>query len=342
MARPRIARSQEEAEAIPIDQTIQVALSDEVHIPAEEEAQDTQPQQVEAAPEVIEDEPAGPDISALQKQIEALQKAEKAATDLADFERRRAEEAIKRSGEFEVQSSKHQEEAIQAQYDTIVNALEASKAEARAAKMAMKQAKVDGDLDAEIEANDRLSVANSNLTRLEDGKAAFESRQEALKNQPKPQPSQSNQFEAAIAVLPGPAQIWMRQHPEYITDRAKNEDIQFFHNMVLRVDKKAAFTPEYFETLETHLGLRQKPHPIVEEEEEEAPPLRQRNNVVTQAPPTREVPSAATGKPVSSKVTLSPDERAMAKSLNLSDLEYAKQKLKMAELKRNGHYNEGR
>lgn len=335
MAKYKQARTQEEAEAIPLDQSVQIVLEEAV-----DAAANTEVEVPDVKPKVKEPEAADtPDIGALRQQIEALTKAEKAAKEIADSERRRADEAVKRRAEVEAQSVKHQEDTVQAQYDAIVNAIEASKADAASAERDLEKAELDMDAKAKAEAYRRLARAEANMTRLEDGKSAFEARQEAAKSAPKPQQAPQDLFEAAIAPMPDNIKTWLRSHPEYMTDQRKNTKMQAVHYDVL--DEGHVFgTPAYVEAVEVHLGLKTKA--VIDTETEEVAPQKQRTQVVTQAPPTREVPSAATGKPQSTRVVLSPEQREIARLNGLTDAEYAKQVQKLEQLKKSGHYQEGR
>lgn len=341
MARPRIVRTKEEAEAIPLDQPIQIALTDESEIETNQESEDRDEkarQEVEQRQAIVadkdDDEPK-PDISALQKQIADLQKAEKIAKDLYEAERKRAEEAERRRHETQTENTRYQEETSQAQYDAIVNALEASKAEAETAERLLERAEFDADAKAKSDAYRRLARAEANITRLEDGKAAYEARLAEAKARPKPEVPRQDAFEQAISTMPPLVKDWMRQHPDYMIDQRKNAKIQALHWDVL--DEGHAFgTQPYIESMEIKLGMREAPKKA-EEHEDEQP---QRTTVVTQAPPTRDIPSAGTGKPSSTKVTLTAEEREIARLNKITEIEYAKQKLKLQEFKKNGHYNE--
>jgi len=346
MARPRIVRTKEEAEAVPLDQPIQIALTDESEIETKQEPEDRDAQarqEAEKKPVVAavdrDDDEQKPDISALQKQIADLQKAEKLAQDRYEAERKRAEEAERRRNEVQTENTRFQEETSQAQYDAIVNALEASKAEAEAAERALERAEFDADAKAKSDAYRRLARAEANITRLEDGKAAYEARIAEAKARPKQEPDgpKLDAFEQAISNMPPLVKDWMRQHPDYMTDRRKNAKIQALHYDV-EEEGHAFGTQPYVEAMEVKLGMREAPKKAEEQEEEQ----QQRITVVTQAPPTRDIPSSSTGKPASStKVTLTAEEREIARLNGITEIEYAKQKLKLQELKRNGHYIEG-
>ena len=344
MARPRIVRTKEEAEAIPLDQPIQIALTNESEVDLnkqEPENQDEKSQQeVEKKPIVVadkDDDESKPNISALQKQIADLQKAEQLIQERYEAERKRAEEAERRRNEIQTENTRYQEETSQAQYDAIVNALEASKSDAEAAERALERAEFDADAKAKSDAYRRLARAEANITRLEDGKAAYEARIAEAKARPKPEVPKTDQFEAVISNMPPLVKDWMRSHPDYMTDNRKNAKIQALHWDV--IDEGHAYgTKPYIEAMETKLGMREAPKKV-EDNEEEQP---QRNAVVTQAPPTRDIPSSTTGKPSSTRVTLTAEQRQLAASMKLTDVEYARELLKLQEFKKSGHYTDNR
>jgi len=347
MARPRIVRTKEEADAIPIDQPVQIALTDDSDVETrqqqESENRDEKARQPEAKDQQVvdsvdKDDESRPDVSALQKRIEELERAEKLAKERFEAEQKRADEAERKRSEIQTESGRFQEEALQAQYDAIVNALEASRAEAEAAERLLERAEFDADPKAKSDAYRKLARAEANITRLEDGKAAYEARLQAERAKQKADVPRVDTFEQAIANMPPLVKDWMRAHPDYMTDPRKNAKIQALHWDVL--DEGHSFgTQSYVESMEQKLGMREPPKKVEQREEDDE--SRQRNTVVTQAPPTRDVPSAGTGKPVSTKVTLTAEEREIARMSGISEIEYAKQKLKLQELKRNGHYVEG-
>jgi hypothetical protein len=78
-----------------------------------------------------------------------------------------------------------------------------------------------------------------------------------------------------------------------------------------------------------------QPAPINEPE-----PEPERRTPVS-APVSREIPSSTTGRPPSeTRVTLSAAEREHAKLAGISEVEFARQKLKLQALKASGHYRE--
>lgn len=337
MPRLRAVKTKEEAAAVPSGEPVQVVFPSEDES-GTERVTETKPEKVVAPVPREEPEPQ-PDISALQKQLEAAQKAEKIAQEALRTEQQRTVEAVRQQETLRTESNKHQENALQAQYDAIVNAMEASRVETESAQRDIENASANADYKTQAEAFSRLARAQANIAKLEDGKYAIEARREAEKNTPKEEPkAQTDPFEAAIAAIPESGKVWLRAHPEYMTNQRQNAKIQSLHWDIIDEGHRP-FSEGYLESMEIHLGLKEKPKAAATEEPEEDEP-KPRKSVVTQAPPTREVPSPSTGKTSSTKVTLTPEEREVARSSGIDELEYARQKIKLQDLKQNGHYQE--
>lgn len=191
-----------------------------------------------------------------------------------------------------------------------------------------------GNFKLQAEASSKLARAAANISKHEDAKALYEAdKEQRPQRQEQPQQQQNG--------LPDSAQQWLRAHPEYMSDPRKNAKISALHWDVMD-EGHTAFSPGYFESLEMHLGLRERPkkEPEIEIEDEPAPPPARRT-VVTAAPPTRDAPSpSGGGNKANQRVTLTEEERAIARGSGISDIEYAKQKIRLADLKKNGHYQE--
>lgn len=354
MPRLRQARTKEEAAEVPKEQSIQIVLNDdnEPHVePTEPEKKVEVKQEVKKDvgqidanmaenQEVLTPPKESDDVLALKKQIEAYKQAEKSQRDALAAEQKRAEEAIRRETELRAEN-------LQSQYDTIVNAIEAAKYEAEAAQGELEKANINGDTKAQVDAIRRMSRAEANIAKLEDGKLAYETKFQQEKDRPKNTDNggvPTDPFERAIHGLPQNVQSWLRSHPEYMTNSRLNISMQKAHFDV--EDEGHAFgSPAYMEAMEVHLGLRQKPKAgaTVDNDrgnEGDSQPITRQ--VVTQAPPSRESVSTSTGKPSSTKVTLTPAQREAAKFSNIDEVTYAKEVQKYQELKRDGLYGEGR
>jgi hypothetical protein len=284
----------------------------------------------EVAPEPPEppEPPKDDPTLALQKQLDELRKSEEFQRNRAEQAAKEREEAIKRAQERDVEVVKFQKEATQSQLDHVSTALSAAQAEAESAKRDIKTAITNADPDAQTEAYERLAAARANISKLEDGKFELEAR---VKAEPRPEVRQEPKQQQPQ--LPESALSWLHAHPQYLSDPEKNAQIQWLHHVIVK-EGKSAFSPEYFNRMEEHLGLREAP------KEPEKPQEQQRTNIVS-APVSREVPSGGTGTRRNGQVTLSPAEKEAAKDAGVTETEYAKQKLRLIEEKSKGNYSGG-
>lgn len=353
MPRLRPLKKAEDIAAVPEDQPVLIDLSEDA-APAEKleaepvddkkEVKDP-PEKVE--PEVViaepDDEPVVVDDekTALQKQIESLTKAEEESRKrVAALESERAN-AQREAQQHRDEATKYRSHAEQAQYDAILNAIDANKSEADSAQRDYEAAMADSNFKAAAEAQRRGQRAEAQIVRLEEGKDAFEARQKEQKDTPE-RPAQTDPLEVSIANLPDPAKVWLRTHRDYMTDARKNAKIQALHWDVLDEGHKA-FSQEYFDSLETHLGLRKAPEkekPVVDDDDD--PPKQTKRTPIVSAPVTRDTPSLTTGRPSTDRVTLTPQQREAAKISGISEMDYAKQVLRLQQAKKEGHYSESR
>lgn len=347
MPKLRAVRTKEEAGLVPADESLQIVLAPEgeveVEQPDKKDGDDKAESKVEVRAEPEREEPD--ESAALKKRYDDLVKAEQKARDDLQAAQERERKANQERDASRQESTQHREEADEARFVAILNALDAAESEAQSASGAFEQAVANGDYKAQSEANRRLAKAEAAISRHEEAKAAYEeAKKTKTEKKPETQAQQSQQdlFENAIKALPDVAKNWLRSHPEYITDSAKNEDIQYFHQTAIRGGLRA-YSPEYFESIEIQAGLRKKPDQVVEDEDDEVevePPVRQRSKVVTQAPPTRDAVSVSTGKPSSTRVTLSPAQREAARISGVDEISYAKGVLELEKRKKNGMYQE--
>lgn len=340
MPRLRAVRTKEEAEKVPQDQSVAVILPDE-NAPVELEPADPQVELSSEPPKahIAEDPPApqSDELKTLKEQLEQARNAEIAAQNaLRQREQAMAEERERLLS----QTQQHREQAQEARYTAILNALGAAQAESEAAMQAFEQADSMGDSKLKAEAQRRLAKAEALVARHEEAKEAFEARATAPKEPPTRASTERQQdpLEAAISSMPPGAQNWLREHSQYMTDPRKNAKLQAVHWDVLD-EGHAQFSPAYFQSLEEHLGLRQKaPAQNAIEDDDPPPPPRSRN--VPSAPPSRDVPSASTGRPQSSRIELTPEEREVARLSGIDELTYARNKRELERRKANGMYQE--
>lgn len=326
MARLRPLKKQEEVAAIPADKEVLIELPAEMN----GEVEITQPSSAatpEPAPQPEpQPEPEPEEQNALQKQLEELKKAE-ALAQRQVVEARAAHEASQRQlRERDQQLDRERANTEQASYDAVLGHIGAAQAEADKAQADLETALAAQDYRVAAEAQRRLTTATTRLVSLEDGKAAYEARREERPAEAQPAPSQPQQ-------LPKVARDWIEAHPEYKVG-VKNTQIGYVHQLVVEEEGHSAFSPAYFESLETHLGIRNKA-PAREEEPETSP---QRRSPPVSAPVSREPPSPSTGRSAPTRVHLSPEQREAARIAGVDEFTYAKGVQELERRKKNGMY----
>lgn len=346
MPRIRPLRKPEDIAAVPPDEPVMIDLT------PEPPAHDEDPPRVDPTPSAPEPEPPArieePDATTtLRKQLEAAQQAEKLATQRAENEARARAEAERRAQEQAQNATRFQGESEQAQYDAIVNALSATESDIEAAKRDVRAAGEAGDWGALAEAQARLGEAGGRRVQLADGKAAFESRREELKHAP---PERTNghaapTIDAQVDAMPGltiAEKDWLKQHPDALSDPEKNAYLGAAYWEATKAKGLARNTPQYFQFLEERLGYRQPEAPPNEDDEIDPSPPPARRIPTVSAPVSRDIPSAGTGRPQNSQITLAPAEREAAAFSGISEVEYARQKVRLLEEKKRRNYVESR
>lgn len=294
----------------------------------------TEPEiEVEVAPEVeveIEEPEVKQDDAtlALKKQIEDLRKSEQILRERNDQFAREREEALERARQREAQIVKVQKEAYDSQSDAISSALAAAQAEADKAQLDIENAISLGDAKSQAEAQRRLAMAASNLTRLQEGKEAAEARA-------KEPPSTAGVDVIDTWGYPPITTDWLKNHRHLLTDPKSLNRLRYFQDQVTD-EGLTPHTKGFLERVEVLLGERAAPE--VEEVVTEKPAKK---GPIVSAPVSRDVPNA-NGQRKPGKVTLSPQEVEAARISGVSVEEYAKQKIRKAELIASGEYGEQR
>lgn len=283
--------------------------------------------------DVDEKKAAEPEDAAaeLRKQLEDLKKNEEIHNREILRLQQEAEQARRRAVDQEVQLRQVKYEAEDNQLTAVNNAIAAANAEAAAAQRDIESAASLGDTAAQAEAYRKLSRAESKLVQLENGRDALVEQLEQLKLQ---QSEVAKHIDDPLerTALPPMAKQWLRDHPEYLSDRRKNAKIQALHFDVID-EGHAEFSRPYFDRLEEMLGFRKAEKKSEKGEESEGD---DRDEIVS-APPSRGVP---VGDEIQdgSRVRLTASEREHAKLAGVTDAEYAKQKQVLAKMKANGQY----
>ena len=277
---------------------------------------------------------------ALKAQIEKLERANRGYAERVEAERLRAEQALQRAQERDLEVNKLQEQTVNSQQDAINAALTAAQSEAEAAQREIESAAAIGDAKAQGEAYRRLSRAEARVVALESGKESLE-RDIRDRKAAEPLRAESRPVESGDAIdrlnLPHNAKQWLKKHPEYVYDMRKNAKIQAVHWDV--VDEGIPeYTDEYYEVMEEKLGLRQPSRQAqhVEEDDMDDEPVAPLRRSAVSAPPSREPPASQGLR--NSQIKLSPAQKEAAKIAGIEEKEYAKQLMRLRDEKANGNY----
>ncbi len=336
MPRPRPLRTKEEIAAVPEDKPVTIALDQEGETPPQDDLE-LQPQdppaKVKKAKVADEDDP-----SDLKKQLEELKRAKEDSDRRVQEEIRARQEAERLAQERQQEASRSQVRAEDAEYDAILNAIGAAESEAEKAQQDMALASENADHKALADANRRLSRAESRLVQLNDGKDAIEQAktkqaQRERYERENPRPKQPQTVEDYISALPNLMQSqrdWLRNHPEALTDTRKNMRLQGAHVEAEDQGFRAGST-EYFDYLDQRLGYKaaQQDDAMDDDEPTRAP---------VAAPPSRQATNPGTGRPSNNKITLTPEQREIARLSGIDELTYARQLQKLQQMKSEGQY----
>jgi len=305
MAQLRALKTEEEIAAIPLDQEILVELPGGM---------------TEEEPAVVEKPEKGkadidPGAKTLQEQLEAAQAAQRAS----DERQRAADERAAKAERDAAQARREAEEAVKRsaalEGDVITGGLAAAQAEVAAAKLALQTAGEAGDYKAMGDAQERIARASAKVLNYEAGAAEIAERPKV-----EPRQEQSRQVIDPIQAVDSnpnlfPAEKeWLKAHPDCVTDTRRNAELGVGYE---RAVKKGLVrgTPDYFAYLNEFMGYEK---PASNDSDNDG-------SLNVSAPPSRNE-RGGDGRPSSNRIVLSPEEREIAKSMGVSDIEYAKSK----------------
>lgn len=332
----------ERQEPLPTDD-IEISLPEEEGGEAQVDLAAPEPTPEPAPAAAPAPEPAGDD--ALQRALEAQRRAE----DLQRSAQRERDEAIRQATERNQELERERTEREDVEYNSVLTAMAAEQANLEKAEADYAAYAQAGDWGNAAKAQRTMAQASARIDRLEDGKRAFETRKEsrpAPSAQPSPQPQQSpqNPIERQISGMPIPdnAKDWLRGHPDYLTDPRKNSKLQAAHWDALddAGGESQMGSQKYIDALEARLGLRQAA-PAADPQPQPQP---QRRSMPVSAPPSRDVPTPSGQRATSSKITLTAEERSIARQSmswlkpEEAEVEYARNKAKLARMRGNGEY----
>jgi len=276
----------------------------------------------------------------LQKALDAQKRAE----EMQRTALRERDDALRRAQEHEEELTRERGDREDAQYNSVLTSIAAEQSALDKAEADYAAFAAVGDWASASKAQRVMSSASARLDRLEDGKQAFETKREASKTTPPaaatPAPQAAPQdFEQRIVQMPEVAKGWLRKHPEFINDAAMNRKIGGAHNYLVDNKGLQPFSEAYFDALDTEFGFKAPPAAAPQ-----AQP--QRRSMPMSAPVSRDVPTASGQRQTSTTMTLTEEERRIARTSytakDMTDAQkeyaYAKNKQKLHRMRANGEY----
>lgn len=329
MAKLKPLRKDEDMEKVPTSEPILVELGPPVRAEGDEpEKSEPQRRMPEPADQIHEDDDdTAPQVKSLTEQLEAM-KAAQAANDerVAKAERERAD-AIRLANENAARAQQSDQERDLSERDLISNSLLGAQAERDAAKAAYVKAFSEGDADAAANAQSKLARAEGKILTFEGAQAELAGRAEREAKEPKSQPQQAApSFEQQIDQNPNllpKEKEWLRSHPEMIMDNSRNQELGVGYQRAVRQGLIRG-TEAYFTFLDEFMGYK-KPEQRQDDDE--------RTSIMA-APVTRQSPSNGNSQINGNQVYLSAEQRSMARSMGISDKEYAQQVQRLDQAKR--------
>ena len=245
-------------------------------------------------------------------------------------ERKARAEAERRAFALQQHAQKSEADVQDSNLQLVISAIDTVKRDNAIAKRAYSDAMAAGDFDKAAEIQDVMSMNNSKLLQLENGRSALEARaSEARKpQQQQQQPQFSDPVEAVASQLSPRSASWIRAHPECVKNQKTYTKMIGLHNVAI-ADGIVPDSDEYFEYIETNLGYRKQRQQDVEQDADPqataAKPMA-RKPMMPAAPPSR---GSSGGN---NRITLTAAQREAADISGVSYEDYAKNML--AERKR--------
>lgn len=178
------------------------------------------------------------------------------------------------------------EEVADRELDTINAGLDAAKTEADAASIEYQTAFDTGDAAKMAASQRKIARAEAKSVRLDEAKSDLEARKAARPEQRTDAARQEAPADPVERYVQGRTEStanWLRAHPDWITDQRKNAKLTSAHYAAVS-EGLSPDTDEYFEHVETTIGLRQA------EGDDVAKPERKPNGAFAK---TRRTPPAA-------------------------------------------------
>lgn len=208
-----------------------------------------------------------PAVAELKAQYEEVVARDRAREEQVRDANARVAEATRTAEAARQEAKSARSEIADSQADSIASGIAAATAEAEAAEREYKEAFEAGDAAKMAGAQRKIARAEARSVRLDEAKADLEARKSAPEVERTEAPQRAapqtpaDPFEAYIAGRTEPTANWLRAHKDWVTDAKKNAQLTSAHWDAV-AHELAPDTPEYFNHVETMIGLKQAPNVV--------------------------------------------------------------------------------
>lgn len=255
----------------------------------------------------------------LQDDLEALKAQNARETARADKAERDRQEAVRIAADRDEENKQLRAGRESDESALITNGLAGAQTQRDAAKSEFERAFESGDAKAMAEAQSKIGRSEARILHFESGAAELQERKETRKTEPDTRTVERQQpdFVAAVNANPGLLQAekdWMIRNKDAFNDPDFNKKLDFAYQGAVSKGDLVRGSAAYFDFMERATGLKKVDHNKDDDE----------RDLSVSAPPSR-TERGSDGHPTNGKIKLSVEQREIARSMGVSDIDYARQ-----------------
>jgi len=244
-----------------------------------------------------------------------------------EAERRAREDAEMRAYQAQQQAQRASLEVKDSNYQLVVNAIETVKGRSEQLKGAYKEAMSVGDYDKIAEVQEAMAINASHLTKLEEGRRQMEAYAKQPVEPVAPPPPRIDDVVENMARSVSPRSgEWIRSRKNVLVDERAIKKMFRAHEDAID-DGLEPDTDDYFRFIDARLGVQNRVERQIQSEASEESPLSTASAPKRSAPPPAAPVSRGSSRP--NVVRLTREQAEMAKTLGMSESEYAKSMLQL-------------
>lgn len=253
--------------------------------------------------------------------IESLKRQLAEAEARAEKESRARAYAEQQAKDYEGRYSNASNHTLASQLDSVQSAIELSKTKLENAQREWRDAQEVADWDAAAKAQAKMSDAQYDLRTLESGKRELEYRRKSSQERQTQAPEPAGvdaMIDKTIEASSVKAQDYIRRNRDSLKSTDDVNMLYAAHNMAL-AKKHVADSEDYFAFIDSQMGWGERV---------EIKAQQQRQERTVSAPVSRDT-NAANGNLTNNRVTLTPQQVAIAKEMGITPSAYARNLMKI-------------